>query len=215
MATIPWSYVDLAQLGIKVAENWANLYPNYTANFTTAADLLVFHQDFLTSVTKSKEQDGIKQEDTTSLKTINETIDSSLAQLKISIKFAHRVTNSSFFSAYGIAKKNNAYIFPRDNDGRNQALTMLINKLREPNNIVAQQPEGLQFWADLAAAHAQAWRKTSTTPAVKSSFVGTNEEMFEQSSELLRKLRRQIQIDFPKKQVSSVIRSFGFLEESF
>ena len=215
MATIPHGYVELALLGIKVAENWATLYPTYTANFTTAADLLAFHQNFLESVTKSKEQDAIKQEDTISLKTINETIESSLAELKINIKFAHKVTDSSFFSAYGISKINGTYTFPKNNDGRKLALTMLINKLQEPNNIVAQQPEGLQFWSRLAAAHAQAWRKTSTTTAVKSTFVGTNEEMFEQSSELLRKLRRQIQIDFPKRQVSSVIRSFGFLEESF
>ena len=215
MAKIPTNYADRAQLGMKVARNWQNNFPSYTTKFTTFADLLQLSQNLADEASKSKQAQGKKRVNTVKLQTLNKTIDDSLAKLKSNIQHATDTTDSTYFGMYGIQKIRTTYMFPRDNDSRIEALEQLVAKLREPNDIVAQEAQGLAFWESLAAQHKAEWEQGGDINSDKSTASGGAKNYFKDCGNLLTKLQAQIRIDFNASQLPTVLRAFGFQQESY
>ena len=105
--------------------------------------------------------------------------------------------------------------FPADNDRLLQRLSMLLAKLQEPGNPIANRNQGLLYWQDLINRHAIEWQLSKNMKSQKSQLAQECRDMHQEVGDKLSKLFRQIAIDNDKDQVASVRRSFGFLNETY
>ena len=123
---------------------------------------------------------------------------------------------SPYYREYGLEpNKKNTYEFQKDNDRRQQRLSVLIAKMGEAGNIFATKPYGKSYWQELQTRHAAEWEKSRSLKAGKSALSREVKGKFDELKEILRILQAQIKIDFPKSEVSKVLREFGFLGEVY
>ena len=215
MATRPSDYINLAQLAKTIALNWQTSYPNYTVNFINNADFTALAQLFLDKTNDNANQDIIKKGNTAKLKQINQDIRKSTSTLKEYIKDSYSVNLESEYAAYGLEKTGTNYTFPTDNDRLKQRLSILLDKLREPNNPIKARNKGLTYWEDLITQHTSEWDSSKNMKSQKSQKSQECRDLQKQVSAILSKMYRQLAIDFDKNQVASVRRSFGFLNETY
>ena len=70
MATRPTDYINRAQLGVTVASNWQQFFPNYGVNFTNLADFTTLTQNFYDKANQNANQDANKKDNSAKLKNI-------------------------------------------------------------------------------------------------------------------------------------------------
>jgi K+-sensing histidine kinase KdpD len=102
---------------------------------------------------------------------------------------------------------------PIDNDDRIAAMRVLINKLEEPNNILAAQEYGLAAWRLLLSELQAAWADSRTLKSARTVPVRATAEQSKELKSILSRLRMQINIDFHGANINQVYREFGFLKE--
>lgn len=212
----PQDYINRASLGVTVATNWANFYPNYVVNFCTQAAFAQLFTDFLQKAHDNTQQDQLKKSNTANLKEVNDKISKGATRLKEYIRDAYPNSYEVEYSAYGLEKGNKGTItFPTDNDSRKQRLAILLQKLNEPNNPIATRNQGLVYWKDLIDTHSTEWDTSKNLKSGKSQLSSECKALHEQAGEWLKKLHKQISIDFNKNQIDNVRRTFGFLSETY
>ena len=216
MASKPTDYVNRAALGVNLAKNWLLSYPNYTVSFVTQADMEALSNDFSAKAIENSLQDSLKQTNSVALKNANTEISKAVTRLKAYIKDEYEVNLETHYAAYGLEKDgNNNYIIPTDNDRREQRLTILLQKLSEPNNPIATRKVGLAFWTDVIAQQKAAWNDSKAMKSRKAQLAEECRTMHVQSGEWISKLYKSIAIDFEKSKVASTRRAFGFLNETY
>lgn len=212
----PQDYINRASLGLTVANNWANFYPNYTVNFCTQASFLQLFQDFMQKAQLNTQQDSLKKSNTENLKLVNAQITKSLVRLKEYIRDSYTTNIDAEYQAYGLEKNSKgAYSLPSDNDRRMQRLALLLQKLNEPSNPVAGKTQGLVYWENLITQHATEWTTSKTLKSGKSQLSLECKAYHKQANEWLVKFNRQLSIDYDKVQLANVRRTFGFLNETY
>jgi hypothetical protein len=131
----PSDYVNLAELGIIVAQSWQNNYSDYTIKFVTPSDLLNLSVLFKTKAVENTQHDVYKKQNTTALRTVNKEIDNAIKMLRRYLK-AEYVTEknlSTHYAQYGLElNASNSFTIVSDNDRRRQRMSILIAKLSEP-----------------------------------------------------------------------------------
>lgn len=214
----PSDYVNLAELGIIVAQSWQNNYSDYTIKFVTPSELLNLSVLFKTKAVENTQQDVYKKQNTTALRTVNKEIDTAIKMLRRYLK-AEYVTEknlSTHYAQYGLElDKGNSFSIVSDNDRRRQRMSILIAKLSEPNNPIAAKQFGLSHWIQLQAQHNTAWDDSKNMKTRKTTLSRETQKYAAEVKELLRKLQAQIKIDFPKTDHPKVLREFGFLNEVY
>jgi dTDP-4-amino-4,6-dideoxygalactose transaminase len=215
MATRPNDYINRAQLGISVAQNWQQNYAAYNVNFTNKAAFLALAQSFYNKSNQNANQDALKKDNTENLKSISNEIIKSSARLKEYIRDAYSTNTDAMYAAYGFEKIGNGYTLPRDNDRLMQRLTMLLAKIQEAGNPIASRNQGLAYWQDLIARHVTEWTTSKNMKGQKATLSQECKELHKEVGNILSKIYRQIALDYPRDQVASVRRSFGFLNETY
>ena len=212
----PQDYINRASLGVNVATNWANFYPNYTVNFCTQASFSQLFQDFMQKAQANTQQDILKKTNTANLKAVNNQINKSLVRLKEYIRDSYNTNIEEEYQAYGLEKMGKGnFSFPTDNDRRMQRLFILQQKLNEPNNPVANRAQGLTYWNDIITKHTDEWQTSKNLKSGKSQLSSECKAYHKQAGEWLMKFNRQLSIDFDKIQLANVRRTFGFLNETY
>ena len=95
----PSDYVNLAELGIIVAQSWQNNYSAYTIKFVTPSELLNLSVLFKTKAVENTQQDVYKKQNTTALRTVNKEIDTAIKMLRRYLK-AEYVTEKNLSTHY-------------------------------------------------------------------------------------------------------------------
>jgi hypothetical protein len=215
MANRPTDFTNRAQLIMTVKSNWLQFYPNYNVNFTTQADFALLAQNFYDKATQNANQDTLKKDNTANLKTLNAEIKKSSVRLKEYIRDAYEVNLEAMYAAYGLEKIGTNHTFPADNDRLLQCLSVLLLKLQEPNNPLADRKLGLTYWEDIITRHATAWTLSKNMKSTKAQLSQECRDLHKEVGDKLSKLFRQIAIDNDRSQVASVRRTFGFLNEVY
>lgn len=110
-------------------------------------------------------------------------------------------------------KPRKTFQLPVDNDDRIAAIEVLLNKLREPNNLIAPQAYGLQAWESMYDEHKEAWSESKSIKSSRTVPVRATAEQSEELKSILSRLRMQISVDFFGANINQVYREFGFLNE--
>ena len=114
----PSDYVNLAELGIIVAQSWQNNYSAYTIKFVTPSELLNLSVLFKTKAVENTQQDVYKKQNTTALRTVNKEIDTAIKMLRRYLK-AEYVTEknlSTHYAQYGLElDKGNSFSIVSNN----------------------------------------------------------------------------------------------------
>lgn len=218
MSKRPQDYVNLAALAINIAQRWANNYPNYTVKFANFVDFTIEAQNFQLKVIENATHDIRKKANTLVLQAVNKEIVDSIKVLRKYIKAEYPTEKdlSAILASFGLEKNlTGMYNLPNDNDRRQQCLNLLVTKMSEPNNFVANKPVGLQVWQLLRERHANAWNESKNIKSQKTSLSRETRAYALSVDEVLRKLYAQIKIDFPKHEVAKILREFGFLSEIY
>lgn len=214
----PQDFVNLAELGIIVAKSWENNYPTYLVKFSSFSLLATTSASFKTKSVENASHDMNKSNNSKMLKNVNAEIDAAVKSLRkyIQAENPNEKDFSKLYIAYGLeSNKQGTYGLIKDNDRRRQRITLLIAKLSEPGNIIASQTYGLLFWQNLQERHNIEWDKSKTMKTHKATLSHETRTLFNEVNEILRKLKAQIKIDFPKTEHSKVLREFGFLGEVY
>jgi hypothetical protein len=215
MTTRPTDYINRSQLAVTVADNWLQFFPTYSVNFTTQGKFKILSQNFYMKANENANQDVTKKDNSATLKSINIDIRKGSVRLKEYIRDEYTVNIDAIYASYGLEIINKNFMFPTDNDRLMQRLGMLLAKLQEPNNPLANRNQGLAYWEDLITRHAAEWTLSKNMKATKSKLSQECRDMHTEVGDKLSKLFRQIAIDNDRDQVASVRRTFGFLNETY
>lgn len=216
MANQPQNYINRANLGISIADNWANFFPNYQVNFCTQSTFKQLFADFSAQAMLNSQQDALKKNNTQNLKTVNEQITKGTVRLKEYIRDTYNTNIDAMYAAYGLVKNGkNAYSFPFENDNRGQRLAILLQKLNEPNDPIATRTQGLVYWQGLITTHATEWASSKNLKSQKAQLSQNCKALHKQAGEWLQKIHRQLAIDNDKSTIDTVRRTFGFLNETY
>lgn len=215
MATRPTDYINRAQLGVTVASNWQQFFPNYGVNFTNVADFAALTQHFYDKANQNANQDANKRDNSAKLKSINVEIKKGTVRLKEYIRDSYSANIEAVYASYGLEHIGKNIGFPADNDRLMQRLTMLLAKLQEANNPLAARNMGLTYWEDLIARHATEWTLSKNMKSTKSRLSQECRDLHIEVGNKLSKIFRQITLDNDRDQVASVRRTFGFLNETY
>ena len=211
----PVDFINLARLAVSIAANWQLFYPNYVVNFTNLADFTALTQLFLAKTSANATQDILKKDNSANLKTLLSAVRMNAPRLKEYIRDAYSINLEATYAAYGLEKSGSNYVFPSDNDRLSQRLSILLAKLKEPNNPIALRNKGLVFWQDIVTRHNREWNLSKNMKSNKAQLSQECRNLQKEISGLLSKLFRQISLDNDKSQVASVRRTFGFLNETY
>ena len=215
MATRPNDYINRAQLSIGLAHNWLQNFSTYNVNFTTQANFAVMAQNFYNKAYQNSNQDALKKNNTANLKAINTEILKSSARLKEYIRDEYDTNIDAMYALYGFEKIGSGYTLPRDNDRLMQRLDIMLNKLQEPNNPLVTRKQGLVYWEGVITQHRTEWLASKNMKGQKAQLSQECKDMHKAVGEIISKIYRQISLDYPRDQVASVRRTFGFLNETY
>ena len=215
MSNRPNDYINRAELGISVAKSWVVNYPDYNVNFITKENFTLLTQKFQDRANQNANQDAVKKENTAKLKRVNAEIKKGATRLKEYIRDSYSTNIEAMYAAYGFEKIDNTYTFPSDNDRRMQRLGMLLSKLQEVDNPIANRNQGLVYWESLITTHSAEWLAAKSMKMTKAQLSQDCKDLHKEIGSYLSKIFRQISLDFPRDQVASVRRSFGFLNETY
>lgn len=217
-STRPKDIINLAELGILVAKNWQQRYPNYTVNFTTVTDLETKSNDFKAKALNNTIKDSDKKNNTVALKNVNKDITEAVKILKKYLKAEYPLEKdlSAYYSAYGLELNGKSrYDLIADNDRRSQRIDVLLGEMSKPNNILANKTYGLAYWQGLKARHETEWTLSKSLKGDKTSLSRETKTLMTEVDEILKKLYTSIKLDFPKADVKKILREFGFLNEVY
>lgn len=215
---LPKEYINLAALGINVANKWAQNHPNYKINFTNYQDLGILAEKLKDASIVNSNEDSVKKDNTLELSKINKEINEAVKVLRNYIKGEHpeETDFKRYYISHGLeTNKARSYILPADNDRRQQRLIILVKELSNSRAGYVNSRFGLQFWADAQAKHAKSWEHSKAIKSNKSGLSQQTKSLFAQLYSILQRLQTQIRLDFDKKEQPAVYRTFGFLNEVY
>jgi hypothetical protein len=214
----PSDYVNSAALCVNVALNWRTRFSTYEVKFANFTDFETEANAFKAKALVNASQDSTNSNAVALLKTTNKTINESVKVLRKYIVAEYPLLKNvnTHLLNYGLeTNSRGTYEIPSDNDRRVQRITILVNKMSEPNNPFAQKDFGLTHWQQLQTDQKTAWETSLEGKGDKTTHSRETKAYFDTLNEVLRKLSLQIKIDFPKADHKKIMREFGFLNETY
>ena len=216
--SIPVRYTSVANATNTVLRQWGANYPQFTCVFVDYNTLQTESDKLNQMLSVSATYKSSKTENTTGLGEINKEIDKKLTIIKNHIKSEYAIEPNIeiIYYTYGMVKNaGGVYGLPRDNHERGAAINILVAKMQERNNPIAHKQFGLATWQTLQQQHSSAWQLSETLRSNRSFGGTTLKEQYDIVRDLLNVLHKYIAIAFRKQDYKRIIRSFGFLKESF
>ena len=211
----PTDILNIAEAGITTGNNWGTKYPTLSVTFVSQADYLALHEVLRTDVVTQKANESNRTLQYAALKTTNAKIAAAQKYLKGYIAEQYDTANAkTYYTAYGIEKKGNAYGIPVDNDQRMRALDAMIATLSQTGNPFKTKKYGLTFWTALRDAHRTAWTQCKNidgTRSVLSAAIKANKVL---ALSYQSRLRQQIKVNEPIS-YKNIWRDLGFQAEKY
>jgi hypothetical protein len=124
---------------------------------------------------------------------------------------------SGIYQNYGLtANTRKTHDLPLDNTARVANITVLVNKLQEVGNPLAQLPNfNLRQWLQWQQEHKRLWEESNFLREEKSRYVAEIEVLNQTLRNDLKIIYDYIPFIHTAQQVKSIRRQLGFLKESF
>jgi len=219
---MPTRKITTAQLGLEVGQKWEDNF-SHIQTPTGNANALKQKSLQLQLLLQASNQNKIDlKTNTSSLQQVNKEIDSHLNALKGYLKlhyFGQQPDWHTIYTQYGLSsryspQKASGYTLPKDNGLRQAALDILLTKLQEPFNPIAQQLHGLNAWLDLRNRHQSLWTASSNHRSAASSLSAQTDQLTDEIQSELLNLRRSMAMLYSATDLPRQKRAIGFLKES-
>ena len=218
VGTIPVSQLSIAELAQRVAANWENKFPNiqipninYSDLATNAANITIFIKENAQIITN-------KKTNTNQLAAVNKRINTAVSQLKRNLAAIYPAEELNLIHHnYGLMlSSKKIYDLPVDNTVRIAKIGLIITKLQEAGNPLAQLPNfSLRQWLQLQQEHRELWNTSNFLREEKSRYVSSIDEVYQSLRSKLKKIYDYIPFLYEDNLLKSVRRQLGFLKESF
>ncbi len=207
---------NIIAIGTASSVAWSTKYTDLTIKNLDVADYTASNAQFKADVTEITALHATRKQTTNNFAALNKTINSSISKLKklINIRYKGKVITTEY-QQYGIINLGTTYAIPTDNDARARSLDILVSKLSQAGNALANDPDiGLAYFTDLRNTHASLWalsKQSDGRISVLSASLKINKESIVQDQ---KRLRQQITVDYPAT-YKAVLRDFGFQKEKY
>ena len=191
-------------------ENWLTL------QYTTQDEAQQKVDLYNTIIGNRKDDGGGRPQVTAALKTVNAEIDGSLKYVKGYLTEVHgevgKAVVQSYYAAFGMVKKNEAFIIPADASNRKVALELMIKGIKDNN--FQDKKYGLAYWTDIKSRHDALVKSSRDLDGGISDNVGKKNELREWLHGVLISLAIVIEGNFPKTYAEQ-LRKWGFQKEKY
>ena len=219
-SNIPTSYLSTVLLSQKVADALQNRYNHLQIPNVNSRDFAQQANSMLQLLTASGQTFMDKGENTSELNNVNKKINKVGNVIKKYVK--SRAIYADNFKAvlqsYGmIPNKKNVYIIPADNQSRVQSMKVLVNKLAEPNNPVAQIAEPPYTFAEinqLKIEQETLWVQSEILRSDRADYSLQLQSYHKSLKSTLGNVLRYLNAIYKGVELGKHKRSMGFLKES-
>ena len=215
--SIPTTYTNVSIQAKTVLRQWANNNPQFDCPTVPYRTLQTESTKFETFLRTRTEQKSDKRGNTNALTDVNKRINEAVAIFRRYLKAEYPTVKdfAQHYQYYGFVLGNkNAYVFPKDNDQRANALDIIVSRFNEANNPFANRDFGLAHWTQLQQDHNQAWNKSDDLRSTRASLVSDTAQQYKLLKNYLKDLHDYIKLVYRHQDAKAALRSFGFLKES-
>lgn len=211
-ATIPKADLDFGQVAKDVSIKWTAT-PFINLNWITVAEFATAVNDYNTVLDSRNLVGTARPPITKALKILNEKIDDSLSYVKgyITDKYKKEVA-PSYFPAFGIVHKGDAYVFPKDQNGRLAALDLMIIAIDA--NGFGTREFGTAFWTATRTAYKNLLDDAKGTDSTVTEKVGDKKLLKAKITKILNALIGAIKSNYPDTYTTE-LRVWGFHKEKY
>ncbi len=217
-AAIPFRQLAIADLGQRVSQNWATKFSAMQIPQVNQSDVMTKAVGMATLIRESEQNAANKKTNTDELTVVNKQINEAVSQLKRNLAAIYPANSlSGIYQNYGLtANTRKTHDLPLDNTARVANITVLVNKLQEVGNPLAQLPNfNLRQWLQWQQEHKRLWEESNFLREEKSRYVAEIEVLNQTLRNDLKIIYDYIPFIHTAQQVKSIRRQLGFLKESF
>ena len=210
MAIIPTGNADIAALGLRVANAWAN-HPSLTLSWITQADAVTLTTNYSNAILQTSQTKVTGRSRIRTLKDLDKTINDNLFLLKqlIQVEYGKKQLQSHY-ADFGIIKEDRTYKLPTDRDKRLEALRLMTSSLATAP--FQAHPYGEAYWQNILTQYIA--EKTALEIQVGQVSVKVQDKIHlkKQVLELLRAIRLIVLANY-RDNAKDILRTFGYLDE--
>lgn len=207
----PTDDINLAALALRVANKWAD-YPNLNLIFINQADTLLKAQAFNTLV----QQRVIEIQNRP---TVTRSVQEIITDVKFGIsivrnylleKYKDKPKAMSYYTDFGLEKKNKTWAFPTDQ----QRLLVALNQTKQGiiTHGFVQKDYGTAFWTTAEADLTAAIQNSISSDGSSATTVSQKEQIKQELKQIMTSLRFVIRANYPTT-YNAILRDFGFQKE--
>jgi hypothetical protein len=208
---IPEKDNDFDQLCRQVNTKWATA-PDFVLRYTTQAEFELKVNGYSRNLNSKQRVSGDRPSLTQELALADAEIEKGITAVKLYLREKYEKKASAYYSAFGIERKVNGYLFP---DDRNKRLNcLLLAKTAIVTEGFSDKKYGAVFWNELYERY-----KTLTTEAIVtdgdiSQKVGSKNVLRAELEEVLNSLIFLIKANFPQT-AAAELRNWGFQKDKY
>jgi translation elongation factor EF-1beta len=211
-ATIPAADVDFGKVAKDVSDKWTAT-PSISLNWITATDFATNVTDYNTVLIDRKQAGRARPQKTVALKAIETQMDDALAYVKGYILEKYKKgAAASYYPAFGLVVINKAFVLPKDQNGRSEALNAMITAI-DANGFGAKE-FGTTFWTTIKTDYDNLLSQAKGTDTTVTEKVGDKKLLKTSIKKVLNALIGQIKSNYPDTYTTE-LRVWGFHKEKY
>lgn len=191
-------------------DNWLTL--QYTTQLEAQEKVDLFN----TIIGNRKEEGGDRPQVTVALETINKEIDGAIKYIKGYISEEHgeegKDVVQSYYPAFGIVKRGDAFEIPKDASNRKNALDLMIAGIK--SNHFETRKYGLAYWTDIKTRYDALVLTSRSLDGSISDNVGEKKVLKEWLNRVLVSLTNVLEGNFPDT-YHEQLRKWGFQKDKY
>lgn len=210
MAIIPTGNADIAALGLRVANAWAN-HPSLTLSWITQADAVTLTTNYSNAILQASQTRGTGRNNLRAMWDLEKTINDNLFRLKqlIQIEYGKKQLRSHY-ADFGIIKEGSNYKLPTDRDKRLEALRLMTSSLATAP--FQAHPYGEAYWQNILTQYIAEKTALEIQVGQVSLKVQDKIHLKKQVLELLRAMKLIVLANY-RGDAKDILRTFGYLDE--
>lgn len=168
---------------------------------------------FASTLTSRNQTGSTRPQITKALKIVDQKIDGALSYVKgyITDKYK-KETAKSYYAAFGMVHKNDNYSIPSDQNGRLEALGLLLEALAAHG--FSAKEYGIAFWTPVRDEYKTLLQSATTTDGTISNKVGDKNSLKKEVKKGLNAIILAIQANYPDT-YKTELRTWGFQKEKY
>jgi hypothetical protein len=209
---VPVADINFGSVAKIVSENWTkNSW--LTLRWLTPEEFATTTTGFVATLTTRNQTGSARPQITQSLKSLDQKIDGALSYVKgyITDKYKKEAAKS-YYASFGMVHKQDAYNIPTDQNGRLEALGLMIEAIA--GNDFGDREYGTTFWKSIRDEYKTLLGNANVTDSKVSSKVGDKNMLKKDIKKGLNAIVKAIQANYPDT-YKTELRNWGFQKEKY